>query len=499
MRAMKWLYFWLMAVSCSVPLDGKLPGEEVLPGEETLPVVVIPPVEEPQPTVLTQQMVDTAQGTLVISRNLSLEGAEIVLPKDLTLEFQGGSLDGGTLVGNGTKLKVTQEKPLFGLSLRISGVWNVPEVFDWWFAFDAAEGAVSNQIIENALAFSNDNTFCHIWFVADRVYYFELPYKGRADLGNMVTYRMVDGKKRRNYYELGTDAFSFLRIFTIPSNTHLTVNNKLKMLPTSIGAYFVFWEYGKEKVTVDGSGVIAGDNDWHRYDSPMSGTKYYGEWGHLFKCARCKDFVFRDITLSDSYGDCIMFSGSHYPEEPDTRWASGLTVENVKILRARRNGMAIGARDVVIRNCHFEGCGTKEVRGTAPRSAIDFEPDYIRQYPEIGNEHVLLEKCTFKNNHFDVASYMNNMWGYGQVATVVKDCVFTSSLKIQGTFWMRFENCYIPFVWNSKDSERSVMLYSRHMEFVNCEFGEYDTSILGNVTYVSNKYKNCKFNTAVEH
>ena len=63
---------------------------------------------------------------------------------------------------------------------------------------------------------------------------------------------------------------------------------------------------------------------------------------------------------------------------------------------------------------------------------------------------------------------------------------------------MRFENCYIPFVWNSKDSERSVMLYSRHMEFVNCEFGVYDTSILGNVTYISNKYKNCKFNTAVE-
>ena len=90
MRAMKWLYFWLMAVSCSVPLDRKLPGEEVLPGEETLPVVVIPPVEEPQPTVLTQQMVDTAQGTLIISRNLSLEGAEIVLPKDLTLEFRGG-------------------------------------------------------------------------------------------------------------------------------------------------------------------------------------------------------------------------------------------------------------------------------------------------------------------------------------------------------------------------------------------------------------------------
>lgn len=498
MHVMKWLFFWMLAVSCSVPPEGKLPEKEVLPVEETLPVAVMPPVEEQQATVLTQQMVDAVRDSLVISRDLSLEGAEIVLPKDLTLVFRGGSLDGGTLVGNGCRLRVLQETPLFGLSLRISGVWDVPEVFDWWFSFDATEGAVSNQIIENALAFSSDSTFCHIWFDADRIYYFELPYKGRADLGEMISYRMVDGKKKRNYYELGMDAYSFLRIFTIPSNTHLTVNNQLKMLPTSVGAYYVFWEFGKEKVTVDGHGTIAGDNDWHRFDSPMSGKTYYGEWGHLFKCVRCSDFVFKDITLADSFGDCIMYSGSYYPDDTGERWASGLSVENVKILRARRNGMSIGARNVVIRNCHFEGCGSKQIRGTAPRSAIDFEPDYVRKYPETGNQDVLMEKCTFKDNHFDVASYMNNMWGYGKVATVVRDCVFASPLKIQGTFWMLFENCYIPFVWNSKDSERSVMLFSRHMEFVNCEFAVYDTSIFKDVKYISNKYRNCKFNTAVK-
>ena len=72
-------------------------------------------------------------------------------------------------------------------------------------------------------------------------------------------------------------------------------------------------------------------------------------------------------------------------------------------------GLLLGSRNAIIRNCHFEGCGTDEANGTLPRSGIDFEPDGVRSYPEIGNQNVLMENCTFKNNCHDISSARNNL------------------------------------------------------------------------------------------
>ncbi len=445
--------------------------------------------------ILTQEMLEGESEVFFVRGNFTLGGATVTVPAGKVLVFTGGSLDGGEIVGTETSIRMLQTRPAFGLDLVISGTWNVPEVHDGWFVFDESEGVASNRIIKNILAFSNDATPCHIFFDEKRIYYFEMPYKGRADIGEMVTYRMVNGQKKRNYSDIFTkrDEYDFLRIFTIPSNTHLTINSTLKMLPTGLGAYFVFWEEGKENITIDGHGTVSGDNDWHRYDTPYTNNGYYGEWGHIFKFVRCSNIVFKDITVSDSFGDCIIVSGSVYPDETKPRWASGFTLENVKILRARRNGVAIGAKDVVIRGCHFEDCGSEGVKGAPPRSAIDFEPDDVQAYPEIGNENVLMEDCTFAGNYFDVASYLNNLSVFGKTATTVKRCKFTSSIKIQGTYWMRFEDCYIPFVYNNED-KRSVMLYSKYMEFVNCIFGEYDTSVLNRASNSTNKFVDCKFN-----
>ena len=443
--------------------------------------------------VLTQEMLNTAGDVFFVRGDMTLAGATVTVPEGKTLVFAGGTLDSGELVGTGTYLQMLQARNAFGLNLVISGTWNVPEVHDGWFVFDDAPSFISNQLIKNILAFSNDATPCHIIFEEDRKYFFELPYKGRADLANLVSTTVIDGQKKHVYSELDSDKFAYLRIFTIPSNTHLTVNNTLKMLPTNQGAYYVFWEYGKENVIVDGTGTIAGDNDWHRYDSPFLGKSYYGEWGQIFRCMRCKDFTFRDITISDSFGDCIIYNGSYYPDEQNQRWASNLTMERVKILRARRNGVALGARNVKISNCHFEGCGTSEVKGTAPRSAVDFEPDKITTYPAIGNRKVVMEDCTFVNNYYDIASSLNNLPGYGVMATTVRNCRLSRSLKISATYWMRFENCYIPRMYKKSDGSK---YYSKHIEFVNCEFGEDSETVQGHFSKETNKFTNCKFNSA---
>lgn len=446
--------------------------------------------------LLTQQMLDNAGASFEVKKNYSAKGAVLQLPKNMRLVFDGGKIDNAELVGNQSYIQVKGTKPVFGKNVIISGTWNVKEAHDGWFEFEKGKSFVANQLIRNMLAFSDDDTFCHLYFEEDRVYYFELPYKGNAKLGDVFTYHInKDGKKKRHYMEMYHEEYSFLRIFTIPSNTWVTINNTLQMLPTNVGAYFVFWEYGKENITIDGKGTVAGDNKEHLYTSPYAGKYYFGEYGFVFRCFKCRNFTIRNITIRDAFGDCFIYQGSYLASEQGSRYAEGLLMENVKIIGARRNGVAIGARNVVIRNCHFENCGIKAVKGTPPRCAIDFEPDG-KKYPEIGNQNVLMENCTFKNNYFDVGSYLNNTENYGKIATTVKNCKFTAPLKTQGTYWMRFENCYIPFLWNNKDS-LSVLRYSKNMEFVKCEFGQLDV-IPSNNNKSNNTFKKCKYNTAVK-
>lgn len=440
-----------------------------------------------QPHVLTQDMLEASGSVFYVRTEYTLAGATLSIPSGKELVFSGGSLDHGIIVGAGNSIQVRQKQPAFGVDLVISGTWNVPEVHDGWFYFDDSKEFVSNQIISNILALSNDETPCHIFFEEDRTYFFELPYKERKILGGMVSVRDVGGEKKRNYSDFYEEKFKFLRIFTIPSNTHLTVNNKLKMLPTNIGAYFIFWEYGKSNITVDGTGVIAGDNTAHRYDLPIAGKDYFGEWGHIFRCFCCTNFTFKDITLEDAFGDCIIYSGSVNPKETKNRWSSGLLVENVKFIGARRNGLAVGARNVVIRNCHFENCGTDQAHGTKPRSAVDFEPDGLSVYEEIGNENVLMENCTFVGNYYDIASYNNNRARYGKIATTVRNCTFTSTVRLTESRWIRFENCYFTKLSNTN--------LSRHLEFVDCEFGEIGEETAKAPKHYYYSFTNCKFNT----
>ena len=113
---------------------------------------------------LTQSMLDNAKGSFVVKKDYSAFDAVLYLPEHLELIFNGGSIDNAELVGNHSSLRVKGKKPVFGKNIRISGVWDVEEVHDGWFEFERGKDFVSNQIINNMLAFSNDSTFCHIFF-----------------------------------------------------------------------------------------------------------------------------------------------------------------------------------------------------------------------------------------------------------------------------------------------------------------------------------------------
>ena len=443
-------------------------------------------------------MIDSAGGSFVVSKAYSLLNDTIVFPPDFKLIFDGGTLGDGVIVGNESSVVAKSKGPFFGLGITIKGTWNQKEVYDEWFVFKSDTTFASNTIIENMLALTDDDHQTHIFFNADRVYHVELPYKGRADIANRFTYVFENDERKINYSDVYDDSFSFFRIFTIPSNTHVTINNRIVLLPTNQGAYFMFWEYGKENVTVDGNGVISGDARNHLYTSPFIGDSYYGEWGMLFNCFKCKNFVFRDITLTDAFGDCLLFQGAYRKQDSGDRRSDGLLMENVKIRYARRNGVAIGAKNVQIRNCTFEYCGIDEIKGTRPRSAIDFEADGIRNYKEIGNENVVMENCYFRNNFSDVTACRNNLPEYGNIATLVKNCNITSSVKMSAANWLKFENCRIA-TFTQSTNDRHIFQYCTNLIFENCSFGLVDREVLTNAKRNNVTYENCVFDNIIDY
>lgn len=417
--------------------------------------------------ILTQSMINMPNNVYKIRYDFDLNGATINLPANSVLQFVGGSIKNGTLNGNNTVIEADSNAVIFD-SVVIEGTWNVEHIYDSWFAFNTSPSYISNQIITNILALSNDDVYNTIHFDADRTYYFELPYKGRANLGDDV---------RPNYWLLNTPDYDFLRIFTgFTSNTHLIVNNTIQMLPTNQGAYFIFHIENKENITISGTGAINGDAKDHLYTDPFAGTDYYGEWGHVLNFRSCNNVVVRDITIGYAFGDGIALGNAAYNNNgvKEAGLATkNVTIDAVKVLYARRNGISLGGNNYTITNVYFEGNGSDTIKGTAPMAAIDFENDYVDIEPSGLCTNVSMNNCKFKDNKYDVSSTIrDDLYEVPRGELVnISDCNFTSPLRLNRTNGLTFSNCHIVGITNV-DNSIAAWYVSKDLVFNNCVFDE---------------------------
>lgn len=408
--------------------------------------------------------------TIYVDSKKDLKGRTWKLPKNKILVVRNhGLLCNGTLQGTNSQLYVEGNKVGIAKNIVIAGTWKNKTIHDSWFEFDANPQFNSTPLIKNILSLTNDEDSCHIIFDADRVYMVEHTYKGKVNFSDQISYEIdKNGKKKRNYLDLYTDKLAYTRLFMIPSNTHITMNNRIELKGTRMGVYFMFWQYGKENITIDGTGSFSGDMLSHKYDYTMiEGDRYWGEWGFVFRFSACRNITIKNVLVENAFGDCIIVCADYWNKNVKDRVSRNITIENVTIRKARRNGIAIAAKNAVIRNCTFESCGIDEIKGTAPRAAIDFEPDGIKDYPEIGNENVVMENCKFHNNKHDVSSTHNNLKEYGRVATIIRNCDFSAPIRLNSANWIQFENCHIPdFTTHRGDvcAEEPI----RYISFVNC-------------------------------
>lgn len=418
--------------------------------------------------LLEQANINKPNTVYVVRYDFCLGGATITLPKNSTLKFEGGSIDNGTIVGNNSCIISDIDKTILGKDLVIEGTWNIEHIYDKWFAFDSSADFLSNQIITNILALSNDNVYNTIHFDADRTYYFENTYKGKTNLGDDV---------RPNYWLLNTPDYDFLRIFTgFTSNTHLIVNNTIQMLPTNQGAYFIFHIENKENITISGTGAINGDAKDHLYTDPFAGTNYYGEWGHVLNFRSCNNVVVRDITIGYAFGDGIALGNAAYNNSgvKEAGLATkNVTIDAVKVLYARRNGISLGGNNYTITNVYFEGNGSDTIKGTAPMAAIDFENDYVDIEPSGLCTNVSMNNCKFKDNKYDVSSTIrDDLYEVPRGELVnISDCNFTSPLRLNRTNGLTFSNCHIVGITNV-DNSIAAWYSSKDLIFSNCIFDE---------------------------
>ena len=158
------------------------------------------------------------------------------------------------------------------------------------------------------------------------------------------------------------------------------------MLSTNQGAYMLFYIEDKENITITGSGSILGEARSHSYSVPfVDNSTYYGEYGEVLMFASCNNIILRDLTIGESFGDGIAIVPKIVKYISSTEGIIGppcknVEIDNVKILYNRRNGIWTAGHNVKLVNCYFEGNGSDEIRGTAPRCGIDFESDYIKNY-----------------------------------------------------------------------------------------------------------------------
>ena len=429
--------------------------------------------------------------TYIIKSSFNLNGKEIKLPEKCILKFDGGEINNGTLIGNNSSI-IADNVTIFS-NIIIKGSWSVNDIYDTWFFYDSFKEKPANDIINSILSLTNDKIYNTIHFNANRIYWYEVSYKSDSALGDKV---------RPMYAKLNSPEYSFLNIFEIKSNTKIILNNIWKMIPTNQGAYTVFNICEKENIEICGNGSIYGDAKSHIYSDPfVTGSDYYGEFGYIFNVLSCNNIIFRDISISESFGDGLRIGAKVLKIDSGTISSSpskgevlnpskNVLIDNVKVSFNRRNGISCCGHNIFIRNVYFEGNGIEAINGTAPMCAIDFESDYIRINPNCRNESVFMSNCIFRNNRYDVSSTNNTQENYGKYATIISDCVFSAPLRLNTTFWIKFINCHIPYISNVGNSI-NYFTYSRHISYVNCSFEELNPYIVTAASKYQQEFIGC--------
>ena len=276
-----------------------------------------------------KQIIEKGNNNFVIKTLIDLKGKTLSLPENSTLEFNGGQIKNGTLLGSNTK--IIYQGVCFD-NIIIKGTWNVPEVSSSMFSDLSPVNS-----LQNVIALANPDVDNHIT-IAEGLY---------------VVKSVKDD----------------LECMRIPSNTEIELRGCIVLEPNNFEHYYVVRITGNN-VKIKG-GTIIGDKMNHL------GTK--GEWGMGIFVWDGIDVTISDVRISDCWGDCIYIGGN----------SDNVLIDNCQLDHGRRQGISItSGKKVEINNCQILDIG-----GTAPETGIDIEPNAGKNVNIVTIRDVKLINC----------------------------------------------------------------------------------------------------------
>lgn len=288
-----------------------------------------------------------------IRQDLDLKEKVLTVPDNCILVFEGGCIKNGTVMGNKTIVKAG--KHLIFENIILLGSWDNREVFSEWLDFSEGEQ------IDNAQNFRNLMLLC----TGDT----------QTDL----------------YMQEGVFFCSVIKESSniqVPSNTYWHNSAMICQLTTDLPKYSLILIKKASNVTIDG-GIFVGDVQTH--------TGVGGEWGHGIKVAGGTNIVLKNLIAKEFWGDGIDLIEAEYNSilGGGVGLCNNVTIDNVKCLYNRRQGLSIeAAHNVVVKNSEFAYTGKYKM--TSPGAGVDIEP-WCKNETKIRG--IKFFKCYIHNNH----------------------------------------------------------------------------------------------------
>ena len=361
--------------------------------------------------VLTQDMINKSNTIYEIRYDFDLNGKEITIPEGCVLDFQGGNLSNGTLIGDNTHLKA--DVCNIFKEIKIDGTWNVSNIYSSWFDFNGSENFDNASNFKNLINLSDNNIHNNIYINGS--YWTSVPDK---------------------YYENGGT-------LNLKSNTNLYINGTISIIANSYSHYRLILVEKASNVHIY-NGVLIGDVETH--------TGETGEWGYGVTFNSAINCSIHNTEISLMWGDGIDIDGVSNSMD---NICSNILINNCNIHNCRRQGISVEhCQNSIIQNCTINDIGNP--KNTPPTAAIDIEPYNDKVCKNIQVINCITSGCYAPKVHGNVSGihFFNVKMNGALVCTVnngdciYENCTITEVVNLKGTLNGKFTflNCVLPLL-----------------------------------------------------
>jgi hypothetical protein len=353
-----------------------------------------------------------------------LDDETITFPTGVILNFNGGKLDNGTLVGNHTAI-VAPITLIFKKDLKIDkdGTWNIDRAYSDWFEcykngyyidpktfvedYTDPEAPVKTYEYNNVVYNAGD--LCGATYNNDRHILQQLLNLSANHTIISEGIYMVDAIASSS---TGASLENQLTWFKKKGLT-LQIDGILKLIPNNTENYCMLMITECDNLTLCGAGKLVGDLPEHQ------GTT--GEWGMCLQVCSTTNMQLLNLTFEQGWGDGVYYSWRYYWSDTDPQNQAKHYWNNVKCLYNRRTGFVVEKGDYLdINLSEFNYNGT--FRGTSTFSGVDIEPFGWDNTPKRYCKEIHFNTCT--------ANYNNNGTGFRFERVVggsIKNCEASSN------------------------------------------------------------------------